>query len=153
MIGNGSNALKILNRLFLEIDHVSNYFPIDSAETVTFTAGAVDNIFGAWVEVVDNNAVTFSSKLITSCGHISNISVEDASVKDKIYILEIAYGDSKIVVVRDRVLSASIQLSTVQHGRRVSKSIPAGKTIYYRLKCETGGATLQISLRYHLCAQ
>jgi len=149
MIGNGSNAQEILNSLELESHHISDYFPEDSDETVTFTAGGVANTFGAWAEIVDNNAVTFSSKLTTCDGHISAFLIENTSVKDKIYIFEIAYGAAKTVVVRGRVLSATVLLSTVQQGRRRALSVLAGETVYYRMKCETAGATGQVAIRYH----
>ena len=149
MIGNGSNAQEILNDLAIEAHHLSQYFPEDSDETVTFTAGGSANTFGAWAEIVDNNAVTFSSKMAACAGHISGFLIEDASVKDKIYILEISYGAARTVVVRDRALSATTLLSTLQQGRRRSLDIPLGETVYYRLKCETLSATLQIAIRYH----
>jgi len=135
--------------LALDASHLSQYFPEDSNETVLFTAGGVVNTFGAWVEIVDNNAVTFTSKLVACKGHISHIAVEDASVKDKVYILEIAYGATKIVVVRDRLVSATVQLSTLQQGRRRSLHIPAGVIVYYRMKCETALATARLAIRYH----
>jgi len=138
-----------LNELLLENTHLSNYFPEDSNETVTFTAPGGNDTFGAWAEIVDNNAVTLSSKFATNSGHISTIQVEDASVKDKVFVLEISYGASNVIVMRGRFVAATVQLDTVQQGRRRSLKIPAGETVYYRIKCETGGATARVALRYH----
>ena len=144
-----NEVLNNTDELILEALHLSHYFPEDSNETVTFTAGGGVNTFGAWAEIVDNNAVTLSSKFAGNDGHISAILIEDASVTDKIYVFEISYGATKTVVIRGRVLSATVLLSTVQQGRRRTLMIPAGETVYYRMKCETAGATGQIALRYH----
>lgn len=149
MIGNGSNAQQILNELLHEVIHLSQYFPEKSNETITFTAGAVADTFGAWAEIVDNNAVTFSSKMLSDDSHIGGLLVEDASVVDKIYVFEIGYGASKIVVVRNRVLSGSTLQNMVQQGRRRSLTILPGETVYYRMMCETALATLRVAIRYH----
>lgn len=138
-----------IEELYEDAFHLSEYFPEDSNETVTFTAGGVANTFGAWAEIVDNNAVTFSSKMANCHGHISGVLVEDASVNDKVYIFEIAYGTAKMVVVKGRALSATVLLSTVQQGRRRSLKLLQGETVYYRMKCETAGATGRVALRYH----
>ena len=115
-----------LNRIETELFHVCQYFPEDSNETVTFTAGGTVNTFGSWVEIVDNNAVTFSSKLSSNGGHVSGVLIEDTSVRDNIYIFEIAYGSSHVVVVHNRFLSATNLIDTVQQGRRRSEGIPVG---------------------------
>ena len=138
------------DELVLEASHLSQYFPEDSDETVTFTAGGVANTFGAWAEIVDNHSATFSSKFAADAGHVSSILVEDASVTDKVYVFEISYGAAKTIIIRGRVLSAGVLLDTVQQGRRRSLTIPAGETVYYRMKCETAGATARVALRYHL---
>ncbi|MBA7602859.1 hypothetical protein ES703_09955 [subsurface metagenome] len=92
--------------LIREIQHESCIFPEDTDETVTFTAGGVANTFGTWVEVaVDVTGVTFSSKLADKNAHISAILIEDMSVKDKHYLLEIAYGDDKVNALRHRFIA------------------------------------------------
>ena len=139
-----------VKELYHESFHVSQYFPEDSDETVTFTAGGTNDTFGAWAEIIDNNAVTFSSKFTLRSGHISGTLVEHTSKKDEIYIYEIAYGDAKTIIGRNRVLSGNVKLSTVQQGRRRALKILGGETVYYRMKCETASETLLLSLRYHL---
>ncbi len=130
--------------------HTSHLFPEDSNETVTFTAGAPDNTFGAWVEIVDNNAVTFSSKAVNHGIHISSVQIESADTKDKIYILEIAYGAAKTNVVTHRFATGDlVKLDAIQQIRLRPDIIPAGETIYYRMKCETAGATCTLLIRYH----
>lgn len=137
--------------LILEAQHESSIYPEDTDEVVTFTAGGAINTFGAWAEIdVDGNGDTFSSKLATENGHISGILIEDLDTVDKRYLLEIAYGDDKTNVLRHRFLSGEVKkLAAVQFMRIRAEDIPAGETVYYRMKCETAGATCEISLRYH----
>ena len=149
MIGNGGNIEEILNFLEEEAKHFTNIFPEDSNETVTFTAHANADTFSAWAEIVDNNAVTFSSKLALNCGHISAAMAESASATDKVYIYEISYGTAKTVVVTGRIMSGSVRIGNTQQPRIRGLGIPAGETVYYRIKCETGGADITASLRYH----
>jgi len=135
--------------LHKEAFHQNNIFPEDSNETVTFTAGSSVNTFGAWAEIVDNNSVTLSSKF-NSSGHISSIVVESTSAKDNIYLIEIAYGDSKTIVCRARGLAGTNQISHISQERMRDLQIPSGETVYYRLKCETASATMTLHLRYHI---
>jgi len=137
--------------LYLDAQHESAIFPEDTDEVVTFTAGGDANTFDSWAEVaVDGNGTTFSSKLATENAHISGILVEDMQVKDKRYLLEIAYGAAKVNVLRHRFVAWDAKkLDAVLYMRIRAADIPAGETVYYRLKCETGGATCAISLRYH----
>jgi len=118
---------------------------------VTFTAGGVANTFGAWVEIaVDVIGTTFSSKLAEETGHISGLLIEELSDKDKRYLLEIAYGDDKTVILRHRFIAWDVKkLDAVNFMRIRAEAIPAGETVYYRMKCETAGATCEVSLRYH----
>lgn len=149
MAGNRGAIKEILN--FLEIDaaHESFLFPEDSDETMTFAAHASADTFGAWAEIVDNNAVTFSSKFALKHGHVSSFKAESASATDKVYIIEIAHGSSKIIVARGRLISGTVLLDTIQQIRIRAPEIPAGETVYYRMKCETGAATITASMRYH----
>lgn len=137
------------NELYIDNFHESFLFPEDSDETVTFTSGLNNNEFSAWTEIVDNNTVTFSSK-ITSDVHISSVLVESTSIKDVIYIYEISYGDSKIIIARARLLSGTNQVSSEHQTRVRNLEIPAGEIVYYRMKCATGNNTITLSLRYHL---
>ena len=139
----------ILDFLLLDAAHESFLFPAGTDETVIFVAGNVMNEFGDWVEIVDNNAVTLSSKFAALPGHISSVSARETSVKDKEYIFEIAYGAAKINVIRASMLSATVQLSSIQQDRMRNPEIPAGQVVYYRMKCETASATLEIKMRYH----
>lgn len=137
--------------LIREIQHESSIFPEDTDESVTFTAGGVANDFSAWAELaVDVIGTTFSSKVATENGHISAILIEDMSLKDKHYLLEIAYGDDKVNVLRHRFIAWDAKkLDAVNYMKIRAADIPAGETVYYRMKCETALATCEISLRYH----
>lgn len=148
ILGNPSTSLsEWIESLYIDSSHLNYLFPEDSDETGTFTAGG-PNDFGAWAEIVDNNAVTLSSKA-TSDMHISSIIAEDASEKDKVYVMEISYGDDKTIVARARMLSATNKIGHTYQERMRNLIIPAGETIYYRMKCETGQATAVFHFRYH----
>ena len=140
-----------VDTLIRESEHDSSVYPENTSQSVTLTAGGVANTFGSWVELdVDGNGDTFSSKVALIGQHISGILVEDLSIKDKRYLLEIAYGDAKTNVLRHRFLSGEVKkLEAIQFVRIRAEYIPAGETVYYRMKCETAGATCEISLRYH----
>ena len=145
----GSKAWEI-DQIYHYTHHVSDIFPDDTNKTVTVTAGAVANTFGAWAPVVDNIPVEFSTVFAAQDGHICAISIEDASIKDERYLLEIAYGDARIVVARSRFLKVNIMVD-VNHKTMIrSIHIPAGETVYYRLKGETALATAEIHFRYYL---
>lgn len=138
----------IIDDLNIDVAHESFLFPEDSNETVTFTAGGTPNTFGAWAEIVDNNSVTLSSKLASNDGHLSSLDVEDASASGKVYVCEIAYGSSKTVVSRHRWIIGTGK-QTERKGRFRPLKIPAGELIYYRMMCETGGATSIVHFKYH----
>lgn len=140
-----SNIISILE---LEAMHESFFFPEDTDETVTFTAGNVANTFSAWTEIVDNNAVTFSSKLASNTGLISSFAIESANTANKVYFAEISYGAGKTVVSRHRFSIAVGQLTPFQTRVR-ALTIPAGETVYYRMKCETASATCTLNIKYH----
>ena len=138
-----------VDELIVEEQHITAIFPEDTDETVTLAAGTPANTWGAWVEIVDDNSVTLSSKATAVNMHISTIMVEDSSVKDKIYMVEIAYGSAHTVVSRQRYMAQNTKVGTVQQAKVRAEHIPAGETIYYRAKCETASATVQVHLRYH----
>lgn len=130
--------------------HVTSLFPTSSANYVTFTAGGVANTHGAWAEIVDNAAAKLSAAFAAHAGHITGILLEDLSVKDKRYLFELAYGDSKTIILRHRFLSGEVKkLDAVIFVRIRSLVIPAGELLYYRMMCETADATCEISFRYH----
>jgi len=140
----------IINELLEEKQHETRIFPEGSNETVSFIAGENANTFCPWVEILDNNMVELSSKFAAKGGHISVIIIEDVSVKDKCYIYEISYGSGKTTITRGRFIAGETnKLPAVQQSKVRAAGCPAGEKVYYRMKCETGSATAQISFRYH----
>ena len=117
---------------------------------MTLTAGAVANTYGAWAPVVDNIPVELSTVFAAQPGHICAISIEDASIKDERYLLEVAYGAARVVVARSRFMKVNIKVD-VNHKTMIrSIHVPAGETVYYRLKAETALATAEVHFRYYL---
>jgi len=139
----------ILKILYEEAFHDNLIFPEDSNETITLAAGGTVNTFGAWAEIVDNNSVSLSSKM-TLGGHISSVIAESADTKDKVYMLEISYGAAKKVIARARMVSATNQIDHTAQDKMRNLEIPAGETVYYRVKCETASATATVHFRYHV---
>lgn len=131
--------------------HVTDLFPASSANYVTFTAGGTENTFGAWAEIMDDANNKLSDAFATSSGHITGILLEDLNIKDKRYLFELAYGDSKTVILRHRFLSGDTvkKLASILYMRIRSVIIPAGELLYYQMMCETAGKTCEISFRYH----
>ncbi|GAH74142.1 unnamed protein product, partial [marine sediment metagenome] len=83
-------------------------------------------------------------------GHICAILIEDASIKDARYRLEVAYGAAYVVVARTRFMKVNIKLDVNHKAMIRSIHIPAGETVYYRLKCETALGTAEVHFRYYL---
>lgn len=130
--------------------HVTGLFPVSSANYLLFTAGGSNNTFGAWAEIADDGANKLSDAFASAPGHITGVLIEDLNVKDKRYVFELAYGDSKVIVLRHRFLSGEIKkLAAVQHVRIRSVVVPAAEELYYRMMCETAGKTCEVSFRYH----
>lgn len=149
-----SAGIKALERavaaILHELIHKSYLFPVGSNKTVEFTAGAVDNAFSDWAEIVDNNADTFSSKIVNNDCHISAVQIESADTSDEVYVIEVAYGAAKIGVVTHRFVSGeTVFLPPVQQIRFRPEVIPKGEKIYYQMQCTTGGAKCTLSFRYH----
>ena len=142
------------NFLVDEAAHLTYVFPENTEFMVEFTAGVAVNTFGEWAEIEDNDSVggpdTLSSKALTKGLHVAGVQIEDVSEKDKSYLIEISYGDSKVVMSRHRFKSGTNVNPTIQQQRIRNVQIPAGEVIYYRMACEVANATCEVVLRYHL---
>jgi len=136
---------RLITDLWDEFFHVAHVFPEDTDETVTFTAPGQANAWSTWAEIVDNNAVTLTSKLAGHIGHIAYVIVE-TSTNDKAYLLEISYGSAHTNVGRARFYGGSVPK---QAQRMHSSLIPKGETVYYRIKCEQASQTMEVHIRYH----
>lgn len=142
-----------VDRLRLEMEHNSEIFPDSTARIIELTAGTPINTWSDWSEVEDDTPVTpitFSSKIIGET-HVSGILIEDLSIKEKRYELEIAWGDDKTITLRHRFLTGDVakKLPAIQFIRIRTASIPINEKVYYRMRCEQALATCEISLRYH----
>lgn len=147
----GQLGIVILDKLLLEAEHESLLWPEGTGQVVTCQAGAVANTFSEWAELdIDGDGNTLSSKLADNISHISAVIIEDLSDDDEVYDLEMAYGAGKTNIGRHRFLSGEVKkLSGVMYIRIRAPEIPAGETIYYRMKCSQGDATCEIHVRYH----
>jgi len=142
-----------IKQIIVENCHETFIFPESTANVCTLTAHASPNTWSAWAEIADNQGTpdTLSSKFASVVGHLSGMLVEVTSVAGELYMVEIAYGDPKVVISRHRVLSETNKLPIAQVARERPDIIPAGETVYARVMAETGAATLNVHFRYHLC--
>lgn len=132
--------------------HETFIFPEDTGKTVTVTAHANINTWGAWVELVDSGANTLTSKFAAKDGHIADIMIESTQSAGQIWQVELAYGAAKVNCGSKRFISASVGFVPAAQQMRVrAPHIPAGETIYGRLMCDKAGAeTTLIHVRYYL---
>lgn len=136
---------------WISLHHRSCIFPDDISKTATFTAGVGAGDYGAWAEIADNLGVKLSD-LVTAKIHISGLKLRSESAADKLYQIELGYGESAdAVTVWDihEFGSGTKKIEGDEQVRFRPPIIPAGSKLYYRMKCETGGATCTVSLRYH----
>lgn len=133
-----------------EQEHETYLYPDSTEKGCTLTAGGTNNTFSDWAEIdIDGDGETLSSK-ITSNTHITAILLEDLSLKDKRYMLEIAYGDDKTIIFRHRFLTGEAKkIQALVFIRIRAVMVPPGEKIYYQMKCETALATCEVCFRYH----
>ncbi len=143
------SAMAMIEDMHVEFEHETHLFPEDTDETVTFTAGGTNNIFGAWVEIVDNNAVKLSSKFAAEDMHISDITITSAAAINKRWLLEMSWGAAKTPVARMAFGSGTANVPPEQSQHIVSEKIPLGELIYYRMKCAQASAQATVSLQYY----
>jgi len=107
----------------------------------------------------DNNAVTFSSKITEKAAHISFIIIEYAQVNE-MYVIELSYGASYTIIGRGRFISRCQAIdpkigavgcfgTSIHPIFLRPKIIPAGETVYCRVKCETSQSSCRFHIRYH----
>ncbi|GAH81062.1 unnamed protein product [marine sediment metagenome] len=142
----------VFAELRLEQAHETRIFPEETDRIVEFTAGTPANSWSIWAEIEDDS--TAPKKLSdkgTSNMHLSASLIEDLSDGGVRYVIEIAYGDDKIVVSRHRfVTGVEKKLVAITYARIRADHIPAGEKIYYRMMCAVALATCEVSIRYHL---
>jgi len=128
----------------LHNENVVFLYPNTSTATCTLTAGVGVDTFGAWAEINASDGYTLSSYLALDGGYLEEVTTYNYSAANKKYIIEIAYGGSYTVVARIKIRADLSYPMNI-----MSKPIPAGQTIYYRMQSETSGATLKVDLRYY----
>ena len=150
-LGGIESNLRILQDLEKVEHHETALFPLDVDETVTLTALDTANTFSDYVEIADDQAVTLSSKFATYRGHICSMVVEEVSEIDTVYEVEISYGASHIVITRWRFAGETKFTHPVHQLRVRASDIPAGETVYYRMRTATAVAdTALVQFRYFL---
>jgi len=133
------------------LKHSTLIFPGDTSLTCTFTAGEALDTWSAWTEIVDSGANTFSSLLTAVPGHITVVQEEEVSDINTRYMIEIAYGADKTHVTAQRFAGSGKFQNPDNHARVFGPEIPAGETVYYRMKSNTAVAdTAILHIRYHL---
>ena len=79
--------------------------------------------------------------------------VDITSIAEKHYMVEVAYGDAKIIISRFFLMSDTNFLPASQSPRVRGRHIPAGETVYYRCMCEAAddpAETIGVHFRYFL---
>jgi len=140
----GTASLAILTTLLQHNENEMHLYPEGVGTTVTFTAGNGIDTFGAWAEIVDSLAVTLSSLFAASAGYIKEIMTRTYSHANEIYIIELSYGAANTILGRVKVRSDWTYVLSL-----LSVRVPAGETVYYRMKAETALATLIADFRYY----
>ncbi|GAH56787.1 unnamed protein product [marine sediment metagenome] len=136
--------------LILEQAHITRVFPATTDLTCTLTANVVAHNWSAWAEVQDSGGAKLSDLNGSQVLHFSSIVIEWCSDTDKLYQIELAYGDDKIAIAPLRIISGDKNfLPPIQQMRIRALTIVIGEKIYYRMMSETGGATCKVSFRYH----
>lgn len=132
--------------------HNTLVFPESTANVCVLTAHVNANTWSAWVEIVDDQGapVSLSSKFAVNAGHITVMNAESTNVASALFMIELAYGASKISICRFRFTSETNQIAIAQIPRVRGVEIPAGETLYYRAMCATGGKTANVYFRYFL---
>lgn len=143
-----SEILGYLYHADVENHHETHIWPSQPDINMVLTAGAVNNAWSGWARLIDSGGDTFWSS--DENIHITSVLLESASAGTDIYFIELSYTSLHHTITRIRFSSAGVgQLPPLHMVRIRSQDVPMGNMIYYRCKCETGGATVNIALRYH----
>lgn len=145
--------LRILQELWRVQLHETALFPDDTDKTCTLTAAEAADTYSGYIEIIDSvgNGGTLSAKFASYRGHIVGMIIESVSEVDTIYEVELSYGTPKVVITRWR-FAGETKFTSPAHQLRVRAiHIPAGETVYYRMKSATAVAnTALVHFRYFL---
>jgi len=143
----------LIDNIFLFGQHSTLLFPEATNLTCTLVANVLADTWSAWAEIVDSQPVTFSSKFATEPGHLAAMLVEKTSIAETHYMVDVAYGDAKIMISRFCLVSDTLFLPVTQSPRVRGRHIPAGETVYYRCMCEAAddpAESVEVHFRYFL---
>ena len=139
-----------IDNVYDALHHPTYVFPDDTDLIATFTAGLAVDTWGDWAEVEDSEAVTLSSMFAANPGHITVIEEEELSNINTVYMVELAYGDAKVHITGQRFAGSGKFQNPSNLARIYAAEIPAGQTVYYRMKSNTAVAdTAKVHIRYH----
>ena len=133
--------------------HRTLIFPESTANSCVISTNATANTWSDWVEIADDQGSpeTLTSKFAANRGHLSALCVEQASINDATYMVEIAYGAAKECISAYRLFVADKTDNILQVLRFRGCEIPAGEAIYVRAMCSvTDTPTLTVHFRYFL---
>jgi len=136
-----------VEELDYENHHTSYVFPTNTQLNCVLTAGLA-NTWSGYTSIIDSGANNFDTIAAASSIHISGLVVEAVSANDNVYMLEVSYGPSHTRISVVRILGGNVPK---QDTKVRAMDIPMGSNVYYRCMCETGGATLNLHIRWHVC--
>jgi hypothetical protein len=114
------------------------------------TAGTPANEWHEWEEAIDSDGNHFADANATRSVDIYGVVIESVSAAKKLFMGQIAYGDDKVIIAEDRFMIDAISKSGSMVIMLINAlRVPAGQTLYGRLKCEVPAATADISLLYN----
>jgi hypothetical protein len=154
-IGSSANPLHITNATLAvlgnDAHHETKIWPTLVNLVATMTASTAANLFSDWATLGDLSGNDFSTCFTSAPGYIASVVIEDASVKDKVYMFEIGYGSATnpTTVARSRVVAGDNQVGNTSQDCMRTQQITQGATVYYRLACETQDSTLDYHIRYY----
>lgn len=138
---------QVVQSILAHIENVTYLFPEETTHTCVLTCGdGIDTWTAAWTEITEApGGTTLTQKFATKAGYITDIMLYGFLTANIMYMIELGYGATPIVIGRARTYD-----DWTYHIPLWSARIPAGQTIYYRAKCEIAGPQhLHASFRYH----
>ncbi len=143
-----------IEAIYGALTHASYIFPSDTNLTCTLTALDTANTWSSWAEIEDNTGGTtlkLSAVFASNPGHITAIQEETLSEVNTVYMVQISYGASKAHITEQRFAGGTRFDDADNHAVFHAPEIPAGETVYYRMKTATAVAdTVTVHFRYHV---
>lgn len=131
------------------LTHETFIFPDDISKTATFTAGANAFAWGSWKKIKDSNGIELDGDFDIQ---FTGLRIRNPSEDNILFQFELAWKNGTKYECFDRHVFRSGKKDKGigdEQTRFLPNDIPAGKKVYYRMKSEVGGASFNISFRYH----